>query len=102
MIHVIATIRTIAGRRDDFLSTFRRLVPQVRAESGCLDYGPALDVENAIDGQPAARPDVVTVVEKWLDLPSLRAHLAASHMLQFRESSKELVAAVEIRVLEPA
>jgi quinol monooxygenase YgiN len=102
MNHVIATIRTVAGRRDDFLSAFRRLVPQVRAESGCLEYGPARDVENAIDGQPPARPDVVTVVEKWQDLASLRRHLAAPHMLQFRESVKDLVVSVEIRVLEPA
>lgn len=102
MIHVIATIRTVAGRRADFLTAFRRLVPQVRAESGCLEYGPALDIENAIDGQPDVRPDVVTVMEKWLDLASLRNHLTALHMLQFRESAKDLVAAVEIRVLEPA
>jgi quinol monooxygenase YgiN len=102
MIHVIASIRTAAGRRDDVLQAFRPLVPQVLAEAGCIEYGTAVDLEKAIDGEPAARPDMVTVIEKWRDPGALRAHLTAPHMLQFREKVKELVAGVEIRVLSPA
>jgi quinol monooxygenase YgiN len=101
MIHVIATIRTAAGRRDDFLAAFRELVPLVRAEAGCLDYGPAVDFDAGISGQPAVREDVVTVVEKWDGVAALRDHLAARHMLQYREKVKDMVAGVEIRVLEP-
>jgi quinol monooxygenase YgiN len=102
MIHVIATIRTAAGCRDELLKEFTKLVPEVRAEAGCIEYGPAIDVQNAIEGQAEARNDVVTVVEKWEDSAALRAHLAAPHMKKFRESMKDVVAAVEIRVLEPA
>ena len=102
MIHVIATIRTAAGRRNDLLKAFTKLVPEVRAEAGCIEYGPAIDVQDAIEGQAEARNDVVTVVEKWEDSAALRAHLAAPHMKKFRESMKDVVAAVEIRVLEPA
>lgn len=102
MIHVIASIRTAPRRRDDVLRLFSALVPQVLAEAGCIEYGTAVDLENAIDGQPAARPDMVTVIEKWQDPDALRAHLAAPHMLQFRDKVKELVAGVEIRVLDPA
>jgi quinol monooxygenase YgiN len=102
MIHVIASISTAPGRRDEVLRLFRALVPQVLAEAGCIEYGTAVDLENAIDGQPAARPDMVTVVEKWQDPAALRAHLAAPHMQQFRQSVKELVGGVEIRVLDPA
>ncbi len=102
MIHVIATIRTTPGRRDDFLKAFRALVPLVRAEAGCIEYGPAIDLENAIDGQPIARKEVVTVIEKWQDPAALRKHLAATHMLQFKDLVKDLVTAVEIRVLGPA
>ena len=102
MIHVIASIRTASGRRNDVLKLFRALVPQVLAETGCIEYGTAVDLENAIDGQPAARPDLVTVIEKWQDPAALRAHLAAAHMQQFRDNVKELVAGVEIRVLDPA
>jgi quinol monooxygenase YgiN len=102
MIHVIASIRTAPGRRDEVLNAFRALVPQVLAEAGCIEYGTATDLENVIDGQPAARPDLVTVVEKWQDPAALRAHLAAPHMVQFRGTVKDLVAGVEIRVLEPS
>jgi len=102
MIHVIATIWTKAGRRADFLSEFRALVPQVRAEAGCIEYGPATDVDSGIAGLPAPRGDVVTVVEKWHDVAALKAHLAAPHMLSYRERVKDMVAEVEIRVLNPA
>jgi quinol monooxygenase YgiN len=101
MIHVIASIITASGRRDEVLKEFRTLVPQVLAEAGCIEYGTAVDLENATEGQPQARPDMVTVIEKWQDPAALRAHLAAPHMGQFREKVKELVAAVEIRVLSP-
>ena len=102
MIHVIASIRTASGRRAEVLTLFRTLVPQVLAEAGCLEYGTAVDLENALDGQPAARPDMVTVIEKWQDLAALRAHLAATHMQRFRENVKDLLSGVEIRVLDPA
>ncbi len=102
MIHVIASIRTAPGRRDEVLNAFRGLMPEVLAEAGCIEYGTATDLENVLDGQPAARPDLVTVIEKWQDPAALRAHLAAPHMVQFRDTVKDLVAGVEIRVLEPS
>lgn len=102
MIHVIATIRTAAGRRDDLLAAFRDLVPLVRSEAGCLEYGPAVDLAAPISGLPPVRDDVVTVVEKWESVGALQEHLAAPHMLRYRETVKEMVAGVEIRVLEPA
>jgi quinol monooxygenase YgiN len=102
MIHVIATIRTAPGRREDVLQAFRALVPKVLAEAGCIEYGTAVDLPNIADGQPEARPDVLTVVEKWHDPAALRAHLAAPHMVEFRTTVQNLVIGVEIRVLSPA
>ncbi len=101
MIHVIATIRTAAGRRGDFLAAFAEVVPLVRAEAGCLDYGPAVDLDAGIDGQPPVRDEAVTVVEKWESVAALRDHLAAPHMLAYRQKVKDMVAGVEIRVLRP-
>jgi quinol monooxygenase YgiN len=37
MIHVIATIGLQKGQREAFLQEFRRVVPLVRAEAGCLE-----------------------------------------------------------------
>ena len=102
MIHVLATIQLHPGRRAAFLVEFHQLVPLVRAEQGCLEYGPAVDVASGVPAQPAVRDDVVVVVEKWHDLPALLAHLAAPHMQAYRGKVKDLVAAVELRILQPA
>lgn len=102
MIHVIATIKLAAGRRADFLKEFHQLMPLVQAEIGCLEYGPAVDREPGIPGQPAVRDDIVTVVEKWESLPALHAHLAAPHMAKYRDTVSGIVTGVEIRVLDPA
>jgi quinol monooxygenase YgiN len=102
MICVIATIEVAAGRRDDFLAAFRQLVPKVKAETGCLEYGPMIDLPTSIAGQPPARGDVVTVVEKWESIETLEAHLMAPHMLQFRKTTEGMRAGIALRVLQPA
>ena len=101
MIHVIATIELKPGRRDDFLVEFHRIVQTVREEDGCIEYGPAVDLETSISVQPPVRADVVTVVEKWADLAALEAHLIAPHMLEYRTKVKELVEKATVHILEP-
>jgi len=102
VIHVIATIELNPGGREAFLAEFRELVPLVLAEDGCLDYGPAVDLATGLTAQPPARPDVVTVVERWASLDHLRRHLAAPHMDDYRPRVKALVARTTLHVLEPA
>ena len=102
MIHVIATIELVEGERDAFLKEFRAVVPKVRAEAGCLEYGPTVDTVSGIAAQAAPRPNVVTVVEKWNDLASLQAHLVAPHMQEYRPRVKHLVRSTTLQVLEPA
>ena len=101
MIHVIATIELVPGGRAAFLEEFRKLVPLVRAEDGCLAYGPNLDLSTDIAAQLPLRDDVVTVMEQWRDLPALKAHLTAPHMQAYRPRVKDLVQAVRLQVLEP-
>src|SRR5918911_5001240 len=102
MIHVIATIEAKPGQRDAFLAEFRRIVPLVRAEAGCLEYGPAVDVPADIAAQVPPRENVVTVVEKWESLEALRAHLGAPHMTEYRGRVKDLVLGARLQVLQPA
>src|SRR5262245_1495346 len=90
MIHVVAMIRLAPGRRADFLDEFRRLLPSVLAERGCLEYGPAIDVVTSMAGVSPAREDVVTVMEKWEDVQALKDHLSAPHMAHYREAVKDL------------
>ena len=102
MIHVIATIDVTPGRRAAFLEQFYWVVPLVRAEEGCLEYGAAVDVPTTIAVQVAPRPDTVIAVEKWSSVETLQAHLKAPHMAEYRVRVKDLVTGVTLQVLEPA
>jgi quinol monooxygenase YgiN len=101
MIHVIATIELVEGQRAAFLKEFQALVPQVRAEVGCLEYGPTIDVASGMTAQGSPRDNVVTVVEKWSDLAALQAHSVAPHMEAYRPRVKHLVRSTKLQVLEP-
>ena len=102
MVHVVATIQLNSGVRERFLAEFLRIVPDVHAEDGCLEYGAAVDCPTGIAAQPPVRPDVVVVVEKWRDVAALEAHLAAPHMTDYRARVRDYVTTVELQVLEPA
>jgi quinol monooxygenase YgiN len=101
MIHVIATVELHEGKRDAFLAEFRKLVPLVHAEKGCLDYGPTVDVATGLSAQNAVRENVVTVVEKWENIETLKNHLQAPHMIAYRPKVQDLVKATKLVVLTP-
>ena len=101
MIFVIATIEVKPGKREAFLAEFNRNVPNVRAERGCLEYGPTVDAKTDIKAQIPLRENVVTIVEKWESLQALHAHLVAPHMAAYRERVKDYVAGTTLQILEP-
>ena len=101
MLHVIATIEVVPGRRQEFLAKFRELVPKVRAEKGCIEYGPAVDLPTPIAVQAPVRDNVLTVIEKWENVKALEDHLVAPHMSQFRESVKDISIGVTIQIMQP-
>jgi quinol monooxygenase YgiN len=102
MIVVLATIELHPGTREPFLNEFRQIVPKVRAEAGCLEYFPAIDVASGLPVQGPIRPDVVVVVEKWESVSALRAHLEAPHMMEYRPKVKDFVKKVSLQILTPA
>ena len=102
MIHVIAVITAKPGQRENVLGHFRANVPAVRAEKGCIEYGPAVDAQPALDLQTAYGPDTFVVIEKWESPEALMAHSAAPHMAAYASKTRELVASRVIHVLEPA
>ena len=102
MIHVIATIELAADQLESFLAEFHKIVPLVRAEAGCLEYGPTVDVPSGIAAQIPPRDNVVTVVEKWASLDALHAHTVAPHMTEYRPRVKDLVVSVKLQILQPA
>lgn len=102
MIYVIATVTVVDGKRPDFLEEFQKIVPQVQKESGCIEYGPTIDVDTGIPAQKLVRDNVVTIMEKWEGIEVLQAHLKAPHMTTYRTRVKDIVVSTEIRILRPA
>ena len=101
MVYVIASIRVQPGCLSRFLEIFKSNVPAVRAETGCIEYRPTVDVDAGLAPQ-RLEPDTVVVIEKWDSLDALRNHLASPHMLAYREKVKELVLSVSLKVLQEA
>jgi quinol monooxygenase YgiN len=101
MIHVIATVEVKPGTREALLEEFRKNVPNVRVEKGCIEYGSAVDLGTDIKAQIPFRENVVTVVEKWESLQALQAHLQTPHMAEYRERVKHIVVGVTLQILEP-
>lgn len=101
MIFVIATIEVKPGKREVFLAEFNKNVPNVRAENGCLEYGPTVDAKTDIKAQIQFRENVVTIVEKWESLQALHAHLVAPHMATYRERVKDYVVGATLQILDP-
>ena len=102
MIHVIAVITAKPGKRNDILQHFRANVPAVRAEKGCIEYGAAVDAENALAFQTKYGADTFVVVEKWESMEALKAHAAAPHMAAYGAKTKEFIASRVIHILQPA
>ncbi len=101
MIHVIATIDLAPDTRDAFLAEFHKLVPAVKAETGCIAYGPAIDADTDISTQARIGPNRVVIVEQWESVAALKAHAVAQHMQAYRVRVKEFVKGMELRILTP-
>ena len=102
MIHVLATVQIVPGKREEFLAHFHDVMPHVHQEEGCLAYAPAIDMPTGIGAQIPLRPDVAVIVEQWESLDTLQKHLVAPHMTTYRAKVKELVISTQLQVLEPA
>lgn len=102
MIHVVAEITTKAGCREKVLELFRAAAEKVRQEPGCIEYAAAVEVESGLPVQPAVRPNVITVIEKWESLEALNTHAAADALHFFLEQAGPMMEGLTARVMEPA
>jgi len=101
MINVIASIHIKEGRLSEFIEIFKSNIPNVLEEKGCIEYVPTIDVPTDLPPQEL-NSNVVTIIEKWASLKDLQAHLAATHMLAYKEKVKDLVDKLSLKVLEEA
>ena len=102
MIHVVALITAKPGKREEILKHARANLAAVRAEKGCIEYGPVVDAENALPFQTRLGPDTFMVVEKWESMDALKAHAAAPHMAAYGAKTKEFIATRVIHILSNA
>ncbi len=102
MIFVVATIELNPGTRASFLAEFKKNVPLVLAENGCIAYAPAVDAETGFPTQFKTGPNSVTVIEQWASVDALKAHAVAPHMKTYRIAVKDFVKNLELRVFDPA
>jgi quinol monooxygenase YgiN len=102
MIHVLAIITAKPGQREAILREFRANIPAVRAEKGCIEYGPAIDADGIGGFQTKIGPESFVVIEKWDNADTLKAHAAAPHMAAYAAKTKDMIASRVIHVLSPA
>jgi quinol monooxygenase YgiN len=102
MIHVVAVITAKPGQRENILKEFRANVPAVRAEDGCIEYGPTTDAEGFGSFQTKFGTDTFVVIEKWRDAQALKAHAAAPHMAAYAAKVKDMIASRTVHILAPA
>ena len=100
MIHVVAIITAKPGMRQAILDAFHANVPAVRAEEGCIEYGPTVDAEGGAGAKFGS--DTFVVIEKWASLEALGAHARSPHMAAYAAKTRDMVANREIHVLSPA
>jgi quinol monooxygenase YgiN len=101
VIHVIAIITTKPGQRETVLAAFRDNLAAVRAESGCVEYVPVVDVEGGPAHLAKIGPDSFMVIEKWASQEALGAHAASAHMAAYAARVKDLLTSRLIYVLNP-
>jgi quinol monooxygenase YgiN len=102
MIHVLAVITTKPNQRSTVLAHFNTNVPAVLAEAGCIEYGAAVDANNALPFQTPYGPDTFVVIEKWASMDALKAHAAAPHMVAYGTKTRDLLANRIIHILSGA
>lgn len=98
MINVIATMKLNPGCRQAFIEVLKGIIGPIRAEEGCIEYLPAVDLETGISTQ-SHEEDRVVIIEKWASLDAFHGHRAVPHLLEFKESTKDMVAGMSIMVL---
>ena len=79
MIYVIARAEIAPDKFQRYLEELNRIVPEVRAEDGCIGYEPCADLDG--DGS------FVTIIEMWESEAHWRRHMTTPHMVRFKAAA---------------
>ena len=78
MIYVVARAEIVPGKFRDYMAELEKIVPEVRAEEGCIGYEPCTDISGDDDER------FVTIIEMWESEAAWRKHMTTSHMARFK------------------
>jgi quinol monooxygenase YgiN len=97
MIHVIAVLTAKSGDRASLLAAINAVVDAVRAEPGCIEYRPVIDMS---DSGSKFGEDTLVVIETWQDQAALDAHGEAPALKNFLENTKDVLAQADIHLMQ--
>jgi len=100
MVHVLAIITAHSGKRAELLQLVHANLAAVRAEPGCIEYGPVADVPGFGGPQTVLGEDTFVFVEKWESADALKLHFTQPHMIAYIDKSKALIAKRAVHVLQ--
>ncbi|MBL4826266.1 MAG: antibiotic biosynthesis monooxygenase [Spongiibacteraceae bacterium] len=100
MIHVIASITLKPGMKASYLKELWPVIPSIRAEQGCIEYGVVEDLLLGLPPQQESAPDTVVIIERWTDENALKTHLGAQHMVNLRKRVESIMGGVQLKVLQ--
>lgn len=102
MIRVVATITVAEGALSSVLKKLTIVAESVRLEPGCIEYEFYIDHNVEIPRIESTDKNRITLIETWDSTESLNEHLSLPHMLAYRESVKDYVKDVHLRILRPS
>jgi quinol monooxygenase YgiN len=100
VIEVIAIVTTKPRLRASVLSMFLEHVVVVRRERGCIEYAPAVDIDDAPHAVTLLGPDTFVVLEKWNSREDLVAHEMSADHKAYRSRVDDLLVSRVIHVVE--
>lgn len=99
MIYIVSEVSAVPGSRDQIIEEFRKLVPLVLQEDGCLGYTGTCDAEDAPRFRKDNGADKLIILEQWRDMAAFKAHVRAPHMAAYGEKVNHLIAGRAVSVL---
>jgi len=100
MVYVIVRFEIKEASLERFVKVFSQVLPAVRAEQGCIQYEPTIDLTDPDVTLPATpHPNAMTLIEKWESVDALKTHLASKHMTEHRLRVKDMIKSTEIQLL---
>lgn len=101
MIEVIAIVTTKPGLRASVLSMLLEHVVAVRREKGCIEYAPAVDIDDIPPAAAMLGADTFVVLEKWNSREDFATHEMSANHKRYQSRVDDLLVSRIIHVVEP-